>query len=166
MGLFPSLASERLRNASLYLLLTAISALLTGTGLAWWFTLLSSRERQFLRLPALSTKTRRLRSLAIILASTTLFILFQWASLELGCLDTPEVQPSGAGRTWRLVYQLTLLALLVVATAIDFDCYMIPDSITLPGTLIGLLGATIIGEVQICHLWVDWSVAIPQLRGP
>jgi len=161
-----SLARDRLRNASLYLLLTAIAALLMGTGLAWWFAILSSHERRFLRLPALSTSTRRLRSLAIILATAILFLLFQWASFELGCLETAEVQPSGTGRTWRLVYQLTLLALLVVATAIDFDCYMIPDSITLPGTLIGLLGATIIGEVQICHLWVDWSVAIPQLRGP
>ena len=166
MGLLSILARERLRNASLSLLLTAISALLTGIGLAWWFALLSSQERQFLQLPAPSHRTRRMRSLVIIVASTALFVLFHWASLDKGCLETAEVQPSGAGRSWRLVYHLILLAFLVVATSIDFDCYMIPDSITLPGMLIGLLGATLIGEVQICHLWVDWSVAIPQLRGP
>ena len=43
---------------------------------------------------------------------------------------------------------------------------MIPDLITFPGMLVGVAGAAIIGEVQICHLWVDWTVAIPQLRGP
>ena len=86
--------------------------------------------------------------------------------MEQGCLETAEVQPSGIGRYWRLAYHLTLLGLLILATAIDFDCYMIPDSITLPGSLIGIFGAALIGEAQIFHLWVDWAVAIPQLRGP
>lgn len=107
-----------------------------------------------------------MRGLVVIVVTAVLFLLFHWASMEKACLETAEVQPSGTGRTWRLVYHLCLLALLVVATSIDFDCYMIPDSITLPGMLIGVLGATLVGELQICHLWVDWSVAIPQLRGP
>jgi leader peptidase (prepilin peptidase)/N-methyltransferase len=32
--------------------------------------------------------------------------------------------------------------------------------------ILGVVAAGWIGEVQICHLWVDWSFAVPQLRGP
>lgn len=154
------------RNGPVSLILTALFAFLVSSGLAWWFEWLSFHERQSLNLPLPTPRARRLRRIVVVIASALLFVLFHWASIENGCLETPEVQPSGTGRTLRLVFHLTLLAFLVVATSIDFDCYMIPDWITLPGTLIGLLGATLIGEAQICHLWVDWTVSIPQLRGP
>ena len=145
---------------------TTLCALFLGTGLAISLERLSDRERRSLQIPLVSTKTRWLRGGLITLATAVIFGLFQWASLEQGCLKTPEVQPSGNGRYWQLAYHLTLMGLLILATAIDFDCYMIPDSITLPGTLIGVFGAALIGEAQICHLWVDWATAIPQLRGP
>ena len=37
-----------------------------------------------------------------------------------------------------------LIALMMVATFIDFDEHLIPDSITLPGTIIGLVGALVL----------------------
>ncbi len=145
---------------------TTLCALFLGTGLAISLERLSDHERRSFQIPSVTSKTRWLRGTLIVLATAVIFGLFHWASLEQGCLETAEVQPSGIGRYWRLAYHLTLLGLLILATAIDFDCYMIPDSITLPGTLIGVFGAALIGEAQICHLWVDWTVAIPQLRGP
>lgn len=67
---------------------------------------------------------------------------------------------------WRILFQLTLFTLLVAATAIDLECYLIPDSITIPGTLIGLIGATAGGYLHVVPLWIDWSVASPPVSGP
>ena len=143
-----------------------LCALFAGIGLSIALERLSRRERLALQIPLVSYRTRLIRSLGIVLATVLIFVFFEWASMDQRCLETAEVQPSGIGRTFRLAYHLVLLGLLILATSIDFDCYMIPDAITLPGTLIGVLGAGLIGEAQICHLWVDWSIAIPQLRGP
>ena len=146
--------------------LTMLFSLIVGTGLAALLEWFSLHERRLLELPPVDTRVRWLRGASIVLAIALLFGFFHGASLEWGCLETAEVQPSGLGRYWRLGYHLILVSLLVLATAIDFDCYIIPDLITFPGMLVGVAGAAIIGEVQICHLWVDWTVAIPQLRGP
>lgn len=145
---------------------TSICALFVGTGLAIAVDLLSLRERGLMQLTPLSSRYRQIRAGVVVAISIALFTLFHWAVFSLKCLETAEVRPSAAGETWRFVYHLTLFSFLIVATAIDFDCYTIPDEITLPGTLIGLLGACVVGELQVCHLWVDWSAAIPQLRGP
>ncbi len=145
---------------------TAICAILLGTGLAAFVERLSVRERRWLQLPVVVTRSRWLRGGLVIVTTVILFGLFHWASINQQCLETAEVRPSGTGQSWRLAYHLTLLGLLIVATAIDFDCYTIPDAITIPGMLIGVVGACSIREVQICHLWVDWSMAIPQLQGP
>lgn len=144
--------------------LTILLSFIAAIGLAALLEWFSLHERRLLELPVVDTRLRWLRGAFIVLAIALLFGFFHWASLERGCLETAEVQPSGLGRYWRLGYHLILVSLLVLATAIDFDCYMIPDLITFPGMLVGVAGAAIIGEVQICHLWVDWTVAIPQLR--
>ena len=145
---------------------TSVCALFVGTGLAISVELLSLRERRLLQLAPLTARDRWIRVGAVIISTTLVMLSYRWASFDLKCLETAEVRPSEAGMYWRLAYHLTLFGLLIVATAIDFDCYTIPDEITAPGTLIGLVGACLIGEMQICHLWVDWSIAIPQLRGP
>lgn len=145
---------------------TTICALFAGMILAMIVEHLSFRERRSLQLPTVTIAIRLVRTIVIVLATLLIFGLFHWASIELRCLETPEVQPSGTGRYWRLAYHLTLFSLLILATAIDFDCYMIPDAITFSGMALGILGAGLIGEAQICHLWVDWSLAVPQLRGP
>ncbi len=147
-------------------LVTGLIGLLIGLGLSCWLEQLSRVERAALNLPAVSSRVRWLRCAALMLVTAMLFWGLHWAEHGARVLDTDEVQPSWLGREMRLYYHLILLSLLIVATAIDFDCYMIPDRITFPGMLIGVLGAFAIGEVQLCHLWVDWSIAIPQLRGP
>lgn len=146
--------------------MTSICALFLGMGLAGCVEVLSRRERRSLNLAYVSSKTRWIRAMIVVGLTGILFGLYQWASMDLKCLETAEVRPSGTGEKLRLVYHLTLLAFLIVATAVDFDCFMIPDAITVPGMLIGFLGACVFQELQICHLWVDWSIAVPQLRGP
>jgi len=145
---------------------TTVCALFAGTGLAIAVDWLSARERQILRLASVAMRARLIRASTVVLFTVVLFGLYFWASMNLRCLETSEVRPSEAGQNWRFAYHLVLLGLLILATAIDFDCYMIPDEITIPGMLIGVIGACLICDAQICHLWVDWSMAIPQLRGP
>lgn len=147
-------------------LVTGLIGLLIGLGLSCWLEQLSRVERAALNLSAVSSRVRWMRCAALILVTALLFGILYWAEHVARVLDTDEVQPSWLGRKVRLYYHLVLLSLLIVATAIDFDCYMIPDRITFPGMLVGLLGAVAFGDLQLCHLWVDWSIAIPQLRGP
>ncbi len=146
--------------------MTAVYACFVGTGLAIFVEWLSRRERRLLELPASSPSFRWRRGAAVLIVTAILCGVFHWASVANGCLETPEVQPSWTGRHWRLAYHLTLICFLIVATAIDFDSYTIPDAITVPGSLLGVIGACLIGEAQISHLWVDWSLAIPQIQGP
>ena len=114
------------------------------------------------------TCTARLPRSEILLEilTGTLFVLFYFMAVQLRCLEVPSVRPSGEMLEWRLIYLYVLLALLVAATSIDFREYLIPDQITIPGMLIGVLGATIAGHLQIIHLWVDWNQAVPGLTGP
>ncbi|MDR1958365.1 MAG: A24 family peptidase [Planctomycetaceae bacterium] len=50
---------------------------------------------------------------------------------------------------FRFLCHGTLFFFLILATLIDFDDYIIPDSITIPGTVIGLFIASFLPEVQL-----------------
>lgn len=147
-------------------LIFAVAGLAIGFGLSCWLERMSRVEREIMRWPAVPRALRWRRGAVVMLVTAILFAAFQLAVMKLGVLETPEVQPSYHGRMFRLAYHLALISLLIIATAIDFDCYMIPDQITIPGMLLGIGGAVAIGELQLCHLWVDWHFAIPHLRGP
>lgn len=148
------------------LVMFALIGLGTGFGLSCWVESMIRRERHAMQWPPPPAALRWPRCMSLMLITATLFAGFAVAVLEFGVLNSPEVQPSGEGRLWRLAYHLVLISLLIAATAIDFDCYVIPDAITVPGVVLGIAGAAIVGELQICHLWVDWHAAIPHLRGP
>lgn len=70
---------------------------------------------------------------------------------------TVEVIPEPVWRVGRIVSHLVLLTALVAATLTDLADYVIPDRITVPGTLAGVLSATLAGDLQIMHVWVDWG---------
>ncbi len=53
---------------------------------------------------------------------------------------------------WQVLGHLILIPLLTVATFIDLDEMYIPDMITIPGTLIALVGAAFIPQ---WHLFID-----------
>jgi leader peptidase (prepilin peptidase)/N-methyltransferase len=65
----------------------------------------------------------------------------------------------------RLLYHFILIALLLAATAIDLDQYLIPDQITVPGVLLGIGIATGVGNMQLMHAWVDWN-QVDFIQGP
>jgi leader peptidase (prepilin peptidase)/N-methyltransferase len=89
-----------------------------------------------------------------------------WACLAGKVQEVPEVLPSDFWWRLRPVYQSLLMILLVVATATDIKTYYILDWVTVGGMVLGVLGATIAGDLQMCHVWVDWNAEVPQLRGP
>lgn len=78
---------------------------------------------------------------------------------------TTEVRPDPFWLIGRGFGHLLLIALLVVATATDLRDYIIPDQITAPGIIIGVLLATISGDTQIIHLWVDWNNPLLLIEG-
>jgi leader peptidase (prepilin peptidase)/N-methyltransferase len=109
--------------------------------------------------------TRQRGAWFVILGTGLLFPLFTWAVARGDCQAIPEGGHSDWIH-WRILYHLTLLSLLIAATGIDFKLYLIPDSITLPGMLIGVLGAAAVGNLQLLPLWVDWNDPLVNLHGP
>jgi len=94
------------------------------------------------------------------------FAVYVIAVAKFDSQRTPEVTPDPLWIYGRIVSHFILLWLLITATATDFRDYVIPDAITIPGMIAGILIATGSGDTQIIHLWVDWNQSIPQLRGP
>lgn len=84
--------------------------------------------------------------------------------LEVQRVD--EVIPNVWWRFGRWITHLGLLTLLIAATATDLREYIIPDQITLPGVLLGVLLATVSGDLQLIHVWVDWNHPLVALQGP
>ena len=100
------------------------------------------------------------------ITAATLSAGLTFALLRWGCQATPDVIPQPFWRDARVVYQSVLIILLVAATATDLHSYYITDSVVIPGMLLGLAGATLSGDLQIMHVWIDWNEEIPQLAGP
>lgn len=56
----------------------------------------------------------------------------------------------------RLAYHLVLIALLVAATGTDLRRYVVPDAITLPGTVFAIAASASFGALQLAPLWTEW----------
>lgn len=130
----------------------------TGVLLAWWSAALIAR---------MSSGARRLNvpgALAIVLAPAVLF-----PSLALAVHQGQAHWLTEAGsfdyRHWRMAFHFVLLSLLIVATAVDFDQYLIPDEITLPGTVLGVMWCTAVGNMQLVPVWIDWN-RVHLIHGP
>ncbi len=100
------------------------------------------------------------------LAGGVLFGLTLWMLAAVECQHLPEVAPGDAGLFRRIVFQLILVAFLLVATVTDLRDYLIPDAIVIPGIVIGVAGQFFCGDLQMQHLWLDWNAEIPGLQGP
>lgn len=94
-------------------------------------------------------------------------LLFAALGVGVFCAGLQDVVDVGDPRyvQWRVLSQLVLVAFLVVATGTDLDLYVIPDSITLTGTLLGLAFATGVGQLHLAPLWVDWNVPLVHIHG-
>ncbi|WP_197439657.1 prepilin peptidase [Calycomorphotria hydatis] len=75
--------------------------------------------------------------------------------------ESADVTLDDSATTQRLCFQLAIIWLLIVATVTDLRDYVIPDQITLPGTILGLAGLTILGNAYLTPLWVDWYNPLP-----
>lgn len=54
---------------------------------------------------------------------------------------------------WRYLYHLVLVEALLVATFIDFDRMIIPDAVTVPAMLVGVVGSAAFGQLFIVSFW-------------
>ena len=109
---------------------------------------------------------RRHENLATMLATAGLFACGAFAIVALEGQRVHEVVPQVFWRYGRLLSHLVLLALLITATVTDLREYIIPDGITYPGTLLGVILATVSGDIQLIHFWVDWNHPLVAVVGP
>lgn len=54
---------------------------------------------------------------------------------------------------YRYAFHMVLVLALIVATFIDFDHYIIPDTVTLPAMTVGVLGNWLLGCVHLVPIW-------------
>ena len=112
------------------------------------------------------TPPRRGETRVTALLTAGLFALATFAIVFLESQWVDEVRPDVWWRFGRLISHLVLLALLIAATATDLREYIIPDQITYSGIVLGVLLATVSGDVQLIHFWVDWNHPLVGLNGP
>ena len=56
---------------------------------------------------------------------------------------------------WRLVFHLVLVEALVVASLIDWDLMIIPDSVTLPPMILAVVVAALFGKFWLVPVWIQ-----------
>lgn len=96
-----------------------------------------------------------IRPLLIELASGAGLALLYWWEVEQRALLPPAAAAS-ISRAWlhaQYFSHVALFALMLVATFIDFDEKTIPDAVTVPGTLLGLIFFTLVPAAAppLCH---------------
>jgi leader peptidase (prepilin peptidase) / N-methyltransferase len=85
---------------------------------------------------------------------------------ELRSQQTPVVRPDALWQDLRIVHHAVCLGLLLVITATDLTSLYIPNFVVRWGLVFAVAAATLSGQLQMEHLWVDWNQQIPDLRGP
>lgn len=137
----------------------------------------TSCEASFGRIRQIGSLTFRLRCskcpqldsfwpIAASVMSAMAWSMFAWLLISQRCQSVPEVQPSLALWQDRLPFQLLFIFLLTAATIADLLDYVIPDTIVVPGIVLAMSLATLSGELQIIHVWVDWDYEVAVLYGP
>jgi leader peptidase (prepilin peptidase)/N-methyltransferase len=97
-----------------------------------------------------------------------------FANVQSSCLYSPlgalsQQGLSRAAQIWLVnaeyFYFLVLFEALLVATFIDFDLMIIPDGVTVPATIVGVIGATILGAPTLWPAWFFSSFQVNFLAG-
>lgn len=102
---------------------------------------------------------------AVSLVTASAFGMIAW-QLQHGCQSVTEVRPSMQFWQNRLPFQLAFLFLLTSATIADLLDYVIPDAIVMSGICLAITFATLSGELQLIHVWVNWDYDFVTLYGP
>lgn len=100
------------------------------------------------------------------LCLAVLFVVFGWLLINEQCQTVSEVRPSLELWRNRLPFHLIFIFLLATATITDFLDYVIPDPIVMSGVLLAVVWATVSGELQTIHVWVNWDYDLVALYGP
>ncbi|MBX3441716.1 MAG: prepilin peptidase [Planctomyces sp.] len=100
------------------------------------------------------------------IATGVLVGVFAWLMLTIDVQRIPEVRPSPVWDRLVIVHHSVLLVLLTAAATSDWRTCYIPDLAPLLGLAIAIPAATLSGDLQICHLWVDWNEEVPGFQGP
>lgn len=156
MSLDPSRSFFHVNTAEGWLLVAA--ALLIGLGVGWVVARWTNRLCE--------SPPRHAEASVTVLLTAGLFALATFLIVFLEAQYIDEVKPDVVWRYGRLLSHLGLLTLLIAATATDLREYIIPDQITIPGIVLGVLLATVSGDVQLIHIWVDWNHPLVALQGP
>jgi len=169
--------------------LTFFAGVLAGAAAGWWaMRLVTSPAARFPQSPQRCVRCQhpsrfwvpRIRSrrcgvcsqfiprwpLFVCLLTGSAFAVFAWLLVEGNCQTITEVRPVFPLWSTRLPFHLLLLFFLVTAVVTDYLDYVIPDEITWSGGLLAVTLATFSGELQMVHIWVDWSDPLVSLYGP
>jgi leader peptidase (prepilin peptidase) / N-methyltransferase len=133
---------------------------------AGWIVSIWSESLLLKQLPEWSPKGQRKTRLLASLGTALLFGCYLWLVCGLQTQSIPEVQPSEFGRFCQLIFQLSLISLLVAITITDLWDYAVMDRMILVGLAIGLSGQCLSGELQMQHLWIDWNAEQVGIKGP
>ncbi|MEZ6043752.1 MAG: hypothetical protein R3C20_24920, partial [Planctomycetaceae bacterium] len=95
-----------------------------------------------------------------------IFAGFTWLLIEGNCQTITEVRPSHQLVFDRLPFQLIFIFLMLVVTVTDLIDYAIPDFIIWIGIVVAVAGSTASGDLQMVHIWVDWSYELVEIYGP
>lgn len=104
--------------------------------------------------------------LLLTIWTASLFGTFAWLYFRLRCQQTSDVVPTHFWYYGRFGYHLFLFAVLTVAIGTDLRNYTIADLLMLTGAVAGVGLATVSGDLQTVHIWVDWNQEVPGLYGP
>ena len=92
--------------------------------------------------------------------------VYGWLLLEAGCQNVSEVRPANSMLADRLPFHLLFLFLMLTVTITDMLDYAIPDLVVWIGIMAAIAGATLSGDLQMIHVWVDWDYELVELYGP
>ena len=106
---------------------------------------------------------------------TWYYVRYTNGELPLGTAAKTLTPAALTALHWQFLGHLILLALMTIATFIDFDEQSIPDYVTVPGTLLGLLGcafatawlpmANATGQELLFSFPFDWPLAFSGSTG-
>ncbi|MFK7817183.1 MAG: prepilin peptidase [Planctomycetaceae bacterium] len=93
-----------------------------------------------------------------------MFAAFAWLYLREHCQVTEGVVPTPFWFYGRFGYHLFLFTLLTLAIGTDLRNYTIADLLMIVGAVTGVGLATLSGDLQTVHIWIDWNQET--FRGP
>ena len=104
--------------------------------------------------------------LLVSIAFGVFLVAYGWLLLDVGCQNLSEVRPANSMIADRLPFHLLFLFLMLTVTITDLLDYAIPYLVVWVGVISAVVGATLSGDLQMIHVWVNWDFELVELYGP